>query len=101
MAKTSKIHSNLRRIEMSKKFAEKRERLLSITRDVNLTFEERNQARLKLEKMPRDSAKIRIRTRCRITGRPRGNFAKFQLCRLVFRQMAHKGELPGVIKASW
>ena len=101
MAKLSKIYSNLRRIETTKTHKEKRDRLLAITKDVNLTFEERNEARFRLEKMPRDSAKIRIRTRCRMTGRPRGNYAKFQLCRMVFRQMALKGELPGVIKASW
>ena len=77
------------------------ESLLEKINDTTLSFEERQEYRLKLEKLPKNSNRIRIRNRCNVTGRPRGVYRKFGLSRITFRELALKGLIPGVSKASW
>ena len=101
MAKTSAIQRNLKRIKMSKKYENKRKKLKKIIMDKNINLNERFEAALKLAKLPKNSAKIRIRNRCEITGRPRGTYKLFGLGRGKLREIAFKGEIPGLTKASW
>jgi small subunit ribosomal protein S14 len=83
-----------------KKFATKRNQLLEIISNQKLSLEDRYEARLRLQKLPRDANPVRLRNRCAITGRPRGVFRKFGLGRLKLREFAMRGEIPGIIKAS-
>ena len=101
MAKLSLINRNEKRRETVKKFAEKRADLLAIANDPKAAQEDRYEARLKLQKLPRDASPVRIRNRCALTGRPRGTYRKFGLARNKLREIAMRGEIPGVIKASW
>jgi small subunit ribosomal protein S14 len=101
MAKTSSVEKNKRRIKMAKQYAVKRAKLKAMAVDDKLSPEERFAARLKLAKLPRNSAPTRIRNRCELTGRPRGVYRKFKLSRLALRQLASLGGLPGVVKSSW
>ena len=101
MAKTSSIQKNLKRIKLVKKFAKKREELKKIIKNRKLPLEERFQAQLKLSKLPRNSAKIRIRNRCEITGRPHGVYRKLKISRIALRDLASKGKIPGMTKSSW
>jgi small subunit ribosomal protein S14 len=84
-----------------KKFAAKRAQLMSIINDQRVNPEERYEARLKLQKLPRNASPVRLRNRCALTGRPRGVYRKFGLGRSKLREIAMRGEIPGVIKASW
>ena len=101
MAKTSSIERNLKRIRLVKKFSKKREELKKIIRNKQLPLEERFKAQLKLAKLPRNSAKIRIRNRCEITGRPHGVYRKLKISRIALRDLASKGKIPGMTKSSW
>jgi small subunit ribosomal protein S14 len=101
MAKKSTLARNEVRRMLAVKYAEKRKALKAIVADPNKTPEEREAARVKLVSLPRDSNRLRIRNRCLLTGRSRGNYRKFGLCRNQFRELALKGEIPGVRKASW
>ena len=101
MAKASAINRNNKRIKLAKSLGNKRAKLKAIIADKEAPMEERFAAVLKLAELPRNSAKIRIRNRCALTGRPRGNFRKFNLCRVALRNLASRGELPGVTKSSW
>ena len=101
MAKKSSIEKNNRRMRMVKRFAGKRTKLKAIADDRSLPMEERFEARLKLAELPRNSAPNRVRLRCELTGRARGNYRKFRLCRMVFRDLASSGQIPGVVKSSW
>ncbi len=101
MAKTSKIAQNNHRIRLTKKFKAKRDELRIKSKDESLTLEDRMAASAKLAQLPRNSAAARVRNRCLLTGRPRGNFQKFGLSRIKFRELANHGELSGVTKASW
>jgi small subunit ribosomal protein S14 len=101
MAKLALINRDKKRREMVKKFAAKREQLLSIINNAGLSDEERYAARLKFQLLPRNSSPVRLRNRCSLTGRPRGVFRKFGLGRTKVREYAMRGEIPGVIKASW
>ena len=101
MAKTSAIQRNLKRIKLSKKFLKKREDLKKVIRNKKLPLTERFQAQLKLAKLPRNSAKIRIRNRCEITGRPHGVYRKLRISRIALRDLASKGKIPGMTKSSW
>jgi small subunit ribosomal protein S14 len=101
MAKLSVINRDLKRRETVKKFAAKRAELLSIVNNLNVSDEERYSARQKLQALPRNSSPVRLRNRCALTGRPRGVFSKFGLGRTKLREFAMRGEIPGVIKASW
>ena len=101
MAKKSKIVNNQYKIKLSNRLFDKRKKLLEKINDTTLSFEERQQYRLKLEKLPKNSSRIRVRNRCNVTGRPRGVYRKFGLSRITFRELALKGLIPGVSKASW
>jgi len=101
MARASVINRELKRRDTVKKFAAKRAELLAIIANIKLSDEDRYMARQKLQALPRDSSPVRLRNRCALTGRPRGVFSKFGLGRTKLREYAMKGEIPGVIKASW
>jgi len=101
MAKTAVINREQKRRDTVKKFAAKRAALLAIVTNVSLSEEERFAARQKLQALPRDSSPVRLRNRCALTGRPRGVFSKFGLGRIKLREYAMRGEIPGVVKASW
>ena len=101
MAKTSSIQKNLKRIKLVKKFYKKREVLKKIINNKKLPLDERFNAQLKLAKLPRNSAKTRIRNRCEITGRPRGVYRKLKISRIALRELASKGKIPGMTKSSW
>ena len=101
MAKLSLINRNDKRREQVKKYSAKRAELLAIANDPKVDQEERFEARQKLQKLPRDASPVRLRNRCSITGRPRGTYRKFGLARNKLREIAMRGEIPGVIKASW
>ncbi|MEQ9116099.1 MAG: 30S ribosomal protein S14 [Rickettsiales bacterium] len=101
MAKKSAIQTNLNRQKKVKSFASLRAKLKAITMDKKASIEERFDAQLKLAKLPRNSAKIRLRNRCQITGRPRGFYRRFGLSRILLRELASSGDLPGVKKSSW
>ena len=101
MAKASVINREQKRRDTVKKFAAKRAELLAIVTNVKLSEEERFVARQKLQALPRNASPVRLRNRCALTGRPRGTFRKFGLGRTKLREYAMRGEIPGVIKASW
>ena len=101
MAKKSAVEKNKRRMRMAKQFAGKRAKLKAIADDRELPAEDRFAARLKLAELPRNSAPTRIRNRCELTGRPRGTYRKFKLCRIKLRELASVGQIPGMVKASW
>lgn len=101
MAKTSSILKNERRKQLSAKYRVRRTELKKTIKNPNTSPEERVAAQTKLAKLPRDSNPIRVVLRCLVTGRPRGNLRKFGLSRIQFREKALKGELTGVVKASW
>jgi small subunit ribosomal protein S14 len=101
MAKTSSVEKNKRREKLTAAHARKRAALKAIVMNRETPIEDRFEATLKLAQMPRNGAKNRIRLRCELTGRPRGNYRKFKLSRNQLRDLANKGQLPGVVKASW
>lgn len=101
MAKRSSIEKQKRREILVKRNWDKRQSLKKRASDVNLSEEERHDARLALNKMPRNTSKVRLHNRCQLTGRVRGYLRKFKLSRLCFREMALAGMIPGVTKASW
>jgi small subunit ribosomal protein S14 len=101
MAKLALINREDKRRRTVKKFAAKRQALKAVINDVKQDDASRMDARLKLQALPRDSSECRQRNRCQLTGRPRGVFRKFGLCRNMIREYAMKGEIPGVVKASW
>ena len=101
MAKLSLKNREAKRAKLVAKYAAKRADLLAVINNVNLGDDERMQARLKLQLLPRDSSPVRQRNRCALTGRPRGVFKKFGLCRNKLRDMAMRGWVPGMTKASW
>jgi len=101
MAKTSMIERERKRIKMVAKYAKKREELKKQIKDMNLSPEQRVAAQEKLQKLPRNASPIRVQRRCRITGRPHAVYRKFGLCRNKLREVAMRGEAPGLRKASW
>lgn len=101
MAKISVINRDLKRRETVEKFAAKRAELKAIISNVKLSDDERAAAREKLQALPRNSSPVRLRNRCSLTGRPRGVFSKFGLGRIKLREYVMRGEVPGVVKASW
>lgn len=101
MAKTSMIEKNKRRARMSKNKAESRAKLKAVIMNKETAMEERFDAVMRLARLPRNSAKVRIRNRCELTGRPRGTYRKFKLCRIKLRDLALAGQLTGVVKSSW
>jgi small subunit ribosomal protein S14 len=101
MAKTSSIEKNKRRMRLSKQLSGRRARLKQIAMDKNVSMEERFQATLKLAELPRNSAKIRVRNRCEVTGRPRAYYRKLKMSRIALRELGSKGLIPGLVKSSW
>ena len=101
MAKQSSIQKNLKRKNIVKKFNNKRQSLKKKIMIKDLTLEERFKIQSKLNELPRDSSKIRVRNRCRLTGRTRGVYRKFGLSRIKIRELSMSGALPGVAKSSW
>ncbi len=101
MAKKSSIERNKKRRAMTARYANKRDELKAIAVDQSRSPEERFAARMKLAKLPRNSAKVRIRNRCELTGRPRGVYRKFRMSRIAVRDLASTGRIPGMVKSSW
>lgn len=101
MAKKSSVEKQKRREKLVNLKWEKRQELRNTSYNMNLSEEEREQARIALNKMPRDSSPTRLRNRCQLTGRARGYLRKFKLSRLSFRELASYGMIPGVTKSSW
>jgi small subunit ribosomal protein S14 len=101
MAKTSSVEKNEKRRKLAKKFANRRARLKAITKNQELSMEERFAAQLKLAQLPRNSAPNRIRNRCELTGRPRAYYRKMKMSRMALRELGNKGLIPGLVKSSW
>jgi small subunit ribosomal protein S14 len=101
MAKTSSVERNNKRRRMAKSLGAKRAKLKAIIMDKNTTDEDRYAAVVKLAQTPRNSAKVRIRNRCELTGRPRATYRKFKMARNKLRELASKGQIPGMVKSSW
>ena len=101
MAKKSAIYRNLKRIKMVKKFEKKRKKLKEIIYNKKRPLEERFEAQQKLSKLPKNSARIRSRNRCEITGRPHGVYRKLKISRIALRELASQGKVPGMVKSSW
>jgi small subunit ribosomal protein S14 len=101
MAKTSQVNRNKKREVMSARDRAKRAALKAIVMDRTLPVEDRFNATLKLAQLPRNGATVRVRLRCELTGRSRGNYRKFKLARMVMRDLASVGQIPGMVKASW
>jgi small subunit ribosomal protein S14 len=101
MAKTSQVNRNKKRERLAKRDKGKRSALKSIVMDRTLPVEDRFDATMKLAQLPRNGAAVRVRLRCEMTGRSRGNYRKFKLCRIALRDLASSGQIPGMVKASW
>lgn len=101
MARKSIIERDKKRKELVAKFAARRAELREASKNLKLSPEERQEAVLKMQQLPRDSANTRIRNRCKMTGRPRGYYRKFGMARNELRKVMLRGEAPGVVKASW
>ena len=101
MAKKSAIQKNLKRMKMASRFEKKRTMLKKIIMNKKLELAERFAAQLKLDKLPKNSARVRIRNRCGISGRPHGYYRKLKISRIALRDMASAGKIPGIIKSSW
>jgi small subunit ribosomal protein S14 len=101
MAKLALKNREAKRAKTVAKYAAKRAELLATINNAKLSDEERMDARLKFQQLPRNASPVRQRNRCELTGRPRGYFRKFGLCRNKLREVAMRGEVPGMIKASW
>lgn len=101
MATAAKIAANEKRKELADRYRERREELKRRAKDLSLSPEERQEAAIELSTLPRNASPTRVRNRCALTGRPRGYYRKFGLSRIALRDLALRGDLPGVIKASW
>lgn len=101
MAKKSMIARQEKRQELVAKYADRREALKATARDESLSMEERFKARLKLAELPRNSSATRLNNRCRVTGRPKAYYRKLQMSRIALRDLASKGQIPGMVKSSW
>jgi small subunit ribosomal protein S14 len=101
MSKISSVERNKKRERLAKQFANRRARLKAVATDRTASPEERFDATLRLAQLPRNSSKTRVRLRCELTGRSRGNYRKFKLCRNKLRELASQGQIPGMVKSSW
>jgi small subunit ribosomal protein S14 len=101
MAKTSSINRNDKRRKMSKSADARRKKLKALIKNKQTPMEERFSAVIKLAEMPRNSAKVRIRNRCEVTGRPRSYYRKLKMSRIALRELANNGLIPGMVKSSW
>ncbi|MCQ8276980.1 30S ribosomal protein S14 [Acetobacteraceae bacterium KSS8] len=101
MAKTSQVNRNAKREHMAARDKGKRTALKNIVMDRTLPVEDRFEASLKLAELPRNGSRVRVRLRCKLTGRSRANYRKFGLCRVALRDLASTGQIPGMVKSSW
>jgi small subunit ribosomal protein S14 len=101
MAKKSLVERNKKRMRMAKRYASRRGALKAVADDESRSPEDRFAARIKLAQLPRNSSATRVRLRCTLTGRPRGNYRKFGLSRIALRELASSGQIPGMVKSSW
>jgi small subunit ribosomal protein S14 len=101
MAKISAVNRNRKRERMAARDAAKRAALKAVVMNRAAPVESRFEASIKLAELPRNAAKVRVRLRCALTGRSRGNYRKFRLCRVALRELAGAGQIPGLVKASW
>lgn len=101
MAKVSAVEKNKRRQKMAKSHANRRAKLKAIVMDQSLPLDERFKATIQLAELPRNSAKVRIRNRCEVTGRPRAYYRKLQMSRIALRELGSLGLVPGIVKSSW
>ena len=101
MAKKSAIKKNETRIKKVSLMGKKRKALKDVIMNRKFPLDERFAAQMKLNEMPRDGSFIRVRNRCLVTGRPRGNYRKFKMSRIAFRELASTGQVPGILKSSW
>ena len=101
MAKISMIERQKKRVALVAKYADRRAALKATARDESLPMEERFKARLKLAELPRNSSKTRLHNRCEVTGRPRAYYRKLRMSRIALRDLASKGQIPGMVKSSW
>lgn len=101
MAKVSLVNREAKRTRVVKKYADRRAQLKTIIRSTASSAEERQEARSKLQSLPRNASPVRLRNRCQVTGRPRGFYRKFGLGRNKLREAAMQGDVPGLVKASW
>ncbi|MGO9743148.1 MAG: 30S ribosomal protein S14 [Roseiarcus sp.] len=101
MAKKSAVENNQRKMRLVKKFAARRQRLIDVANNEELAMEQRFEARLKLAELPRNGARVRIRNRCEVTGRPRSFYRKMKMSRIALRELGNKGLIPGLVKSSW
>ena len=101
MAKKSAIQKNLKRIKMANRFEQKRKKLKKIIMNKKLELAERFAAQLKLDKLPKNSSRVRIRNRCEVSGRPHGVYRKLKISRIALRKLGLEGKIPGMVKSSW
>lgn len=101
MAKKSAIEKNAKRQRLVTKYANRRAKLKELINDRSLPPEDRFAAQLKLAKLPRNSAAVRVRNRCEVSGRPRGYYRKFKMSRIALRELGSEGQVPGLVKSSW
>ena len=101
MAKKSAIEKNKRRQKLVAKYAARREALKALTMNQEASMEERFRAQLQLAELPRNSAKVRVRNRCEVTGRPRAFYRKLKMSRIALRELGNTGQVPGIVKSSW
>ncbi|MEM6619670.1 MAG: 30S ribosomal protein S14 [Pseudomonadota bacterium] len=101
MAKKGKIENNKKRMQLTDRYAAKREELRAITKDRELPMEERFAAQLKLAELPRNSAPNRVKNRCEVTGRPKAYYRKLKMSRIALRELGSAGKVPGLVKSSW
>ena len=101
MSKISQMNRNRKREYMAQRDKAKRDDLKKIITDRSLPVEERFGASLKLAQLPRNGSQTRVRLRCELTGRSRGNYRKFEICRIKLRELGNQGQIPGMVKASW
>jgi len=101
MAKTSMIERQKRRVALVAKYATRREALKAAAKDESLSREDRFKATLRLAKLPRNSSATRLHNRCEVTGRPRSYYRKLRMSRIALRDLASKGQIPGMVKSSW
>jgi len=101
MAKTSSIEKNKKRAALAQQYAARRAALKATVQDRNAPIEDRFKASLKLAELPRNSAKVRVRNRCEVSGRPRGYYRKLKMSRIALRELGNLGQVPGLVKSSW
>ena len=101
MAKVSMIQREKKRAKLIERDFEKRQKLRAILRDPEASYEDKMEAQVKMQKLPRDSSPCRARNRCQVTGRPHGYYRKFGLSRIKLREAMMRGDVPGLVKASW